>query len=408
MQKHNCFSSESIWCVIPVYNNRETVREVALACRHRLEHVIVVDDGSTDVDVASLFEGSDVIVLKHETNQGKGKAILSALKYVIAKSGRFMITLDGDGQHDPKDLEKFIPLLREDETVLVVGCRNFAYSHIPSGSRFGRAFANFWLHVETGVSVDDCQSGFRAYPVRYLNALKLTGAHYDFETEVLAKALWAGLTVKTVAIDVWYPKEGKRVSHFKPFLDNFRISCMHTYLVARSLLPLPHRKLVQDPSKRFSFDVLRHPVALIKMLLKENTTPEGLAAAAGVGVLLATLPLLFVHTIVILYVTARLHLNKIMAVSIQSLCMPPFVPVACIELGHYMKYGRWLTEVSMEAVFGQIPGRLADWLLGSLIIGPVLAVVVGVCVFFVARAVQEKKSRTILSNEAITNEIRNG
>jgi glycosyltransferase involved in cell wall biosynthesis len=405
MQPHNYFPPESIWCVIPVYNNRETVRDVALACRHCLEHVIVVDDGSTDVDVASLLEGSDITVLRHETNEGKGRAILSALRHVTEKGGRFLITLDGDGQHDPKDLGKFIPLLQEDETALVVGCRDFSYSHIPSGSRFGRAFANFWLRVETGVSVDDCQSGFRAYPVRYLNALKLTGAHYDFETEVLAKALWAGLTIKTVAIDVWYPKEGKRVSHFKPFLDNFRISCMHTYLVMRCLLPLSHRKLVQDPSKRFSFDVFRHPVVFIKSLLKENTTPEGLAAAAGVGILLATLPLLFVHTIVIIYVTTRLHLNKIMAVSIQNLCNPPLVPLACIELGHYMKYGRWLTEVSKEGVFGQISVWLSDWLLGSLIVGPVLAAVVGIGVFFIARAVHEKKSTAILSNESLVNEI---
>ena len=405
MQPHNYSPSEAVWCVIPVYNNRETVRDVALACRHCLEHVIVVDDGSTDIDVASLLEGSDITVLKHETNLGKGRAILTALRHVTAKGGRFMITLDGDGQHDPKDLEKFIPLLQEDETALVVGCRDFSYPHIPSGSRFGRVFANFWLRVETGVSVDDCQSGFRAYPVRHLNALKLTGAHYDFETEVLAKAVWAGLTIKTVAIDVWYPKEGKRVSHFKPFLDNFRISCMHTYLVMRCLLPWPHRKLVQDPSKRFSFDVFRHPVTFIKKLLKENATPEGLAASAGVGILLATLPLLFVHTIVIIYVTARLHLNKIMAVSIQNLCNPPLVPFACIELGHYMKYGRWLTEVSKEDVFGQISVWLSDWLLGSLIIGPILAVVVGVGVFFIARTVHEKKALAMLNNESLVNEI---
>jgi uncharacterized protein (DUF2062 family) len=324
---------------------------------------------------------------------------------VTVKGGRFMITMDGDGQHDPKDLEKFIPLLQEDETVLVVGCRDFSYSQIPSGSRFGRAFANFWLRVETGASVDDCQSGFRAYPVRYLNALKLTGAHYDFETEILAKALWAGLTIKTVAIDVWYPKEGKRVSHFKPFLDNFRISCMHAYLVMRCLLPWPHQKLIQDPSKRFSFNVFRHPVTFIKKVLKENATPEGLAASAAVGILLATLPLLFVHTIVIIYVTARLHLNKIMAVSIQNLCNPPVVPLVCIELGHYMKYGRWLTEVSRKTIFEQIPLRLEDWLLGSLIVGPVLAVVVGIGVFFIARAVHERKSLTILNNQNFVNEV---
>jgi glycosyltransferase involved in cell wall biosynthesis len=405
MQQHNDFSIGSIWCVIPVYNNGGTVREVALACRQHLDHVLVVDDGSTDVNISALFGGEDITVLRHETNQGKGRAILTALRHVIAKGGHFMITLDGDGQHDPKDLKKFIPLLQEDETTLVVGCRDFSYPHIPYGSRFGRTFANFWLRVETGVSVDDCQSGFRAYPVRYLSALKLNGAHYDFETEVLAKALWAGLSVKTVAIDVWYPKKGKRISHFKPFLDNFRISCMHTSLIGRCLLPLPHRKLVRDPSKKFSFNIFRHPVTFIKMLLKENATPEGLAASAVVGILLATFPLLFVHTISIIYVTARLHLNKIMAVSIQNLCNPPVVPFLCIELGYYIKHGHWITEVPKGAFWGQIPGWLADWFLGSLIVGPLLAVVVGVCVFFIAKTVQERKTLVALNNADIASEI---
>jgi hypothetical protein len=79
-----------------------------------------------------------------------------------------------------------------------------------------------------------------------------------------------------------------------------------------------------------------------------------------------------------------------MAVNIQHLCMPPFVPLACIEIGYYMRNGRWLTEISMNSVFGQLTDRLFEWLLGSLIIAPVAAVTVGGSVFLSALALQKR------------------
>ena len=390
MQQDSFFSTEHIWCVIPVFNNKDTVKDIVMDCRSRLQQVVVVDDGSTDVDVSTLFSGTDIVVLRHEKNRGKGEAILTALRYVETRGGRFMITLDADGQHYPRDIEKFIPLLQDDETAIVVGCRTFHAKNIPGSSRFGRRFANFWLRVETGVSINDCQSGFRAYPVRYLSRMKLTGSYYDFEAEVLTSAVWAGLQLKTVDIDVWYPEPQQRVSSFKPFVDNFRISCMHTRLVGRRLLPFPHRKLVPASKKHLDSSMLRHPVRLLKVLLKENATPGGLAMSAAVGTFLAVLPLISIHTLVIIYVATRLHLNKVIAVNIQHLCMPPFVPLACIELGYFMRNGRWLTEISLNTIFGQLTDRLFEWLLGSLIIAPVGAVTVGGSVFLAAQALQKR------------------
>ncbi|MGQ9499183.1 MAG: hypothetical protein ACUVQ6_02240 [Dissulfurimicrobium sp.] len=117
---------------------------------------------------------------------------------------------------------------------------------MPESSRFGRRFANFWLHIETGLEIDDYQSGFRAYPVRYLNRLDFKGSHYDFEAEVLAKGAWAGFGLNTVDIRVCYPEPGQRVSSFKPFLDNLRISLAHSMLVGRRLLPISHKRFVKD------------------------------------------------------------------------------------------------------------------------------------------------------------------
>lgn len=392
MGQTKSLSTDHIWCVIPVFNNKDTVKNIATGCRSYLRHIVVVDDGSTDIDVSALFSGSDVVVLRHEKNMGKGQTILTALRYIEKQGGRFMLTIDADGQHYPRDIKKFIPLLQDDETVIVVGCRKFDGGHIPGKSKFGRKFANFWLRVEAGVSIDDCQSGFRAYPVKYLSQIKLHGSYYDFESEVLARAVWAGLRLKQVDVDVWYPEPQYRVSSFRPILDNIRISCMHTRLIGRCLLPFPHRKLVSAPAKFFDSDALFHPVKFLKKLLKENATPLGLAVSATVGIFLAVLPLISIHTLVIIYVTTRLHLNKVMAVSIQNVCMPPFIPILCIELGHYMRYGRWLTEISWDVVFGQIQHRLFEWLLGSLIVAPIAALIMGLVVFFATSALQKKRA----------------
>lgn len=388
MLQNNSITLNQIWCAVPVFNNRTTVRDVAAACCSVVKNVVVVDDGSTDADIASLLSGIDVVVLKHEKNLGKGQAIRTAAKYIEAQGGLYMITIDADGQHYPEEIAKFIPLILESDSDIIIGCRNFNTDNIPQKSLFGRKFANFWLRVETGIYIDDCQSGFRAYPVRYLNQLKFKGSHYDFEAEVLAKAAWAGLQFKTVDIDVHYPEPEHRVSSFKPFMDNLRISHTHAMLIGRCLLPWGHKRLVEQ--KKIDFKILRHPGKLLKMLLTENATPGGLAMAGAVGSFFAILPLLFVHTVIIIYVSTRLNLNKVISVNVQHFFMPPFVPAMCIEAGYYLRHGKWLTELSFEIVFAQFSDRLFEWFLGSLIIAPVGAILMGSIIFFIAALIKKQ------------------
>jgi glycosyltransferase involved in cell wall biosynthesis len=245
MPHRNMIPRALIWCAVPVYNNSATVRDVVVACRAVLQNVVVIDDGSNDADLVSMLSGLDVVVLNHGKNLGKGEAILTASRYIEEHGGLYMITVDADGQHLPQDIEKFIPLLYEDEPGMIIGIRDFNTENVPSSSRFGRAFANFWLKVETGQTVEDCQSGFRAYPVRELNRLTFKGRRYDFEAEVLAKASWAGLKLTTVPVEVRYPGKAERVTSFKPFLDNLRLTRIHAMLVGRRLVPLPHKKLVK-------------------------------------------------------------------------------------------------------------------------------------------------------------------
>ncbi|MEI6514651.1 MAG: DUF2062 domain-containing protein [bacterium] len=380
-----------VWVVIPVYNNGATVREVGLGCLRELPNVVVVDDGSTDVDVAALFAGTRITVLKHDTNQGKGRAILTGLRYVGGRGGEFIITVDADGQHHPSDIPKFLPVIAAHPEAIVIGARNMDVPNVPWASRFGLKFSDFWVRLETGLQVRDTQSGFRAYPVKYIQQLAFFSARYDFEIEVLVRAAWAGLSVKTVDISVTYPEKGKRISHFRPYLDNLRFSYRHMVLVMRRLIPWPHRQLVKRESEELRM-FLRHPTKFLRKMLSEHASPAELGMAAGVGVFLATLPILALHTVVIIYVTTRLRLNRVMAVAIQNLCMPPVVPFLCMELGYFMRHGKWLTDMTRETWVTQAPQRLWEWLLGSLIAAPVLGVIIGFLVYGVAAWLGRKKS----------------
>ena len=386
----NSLSLDHIWCVIPTYNNKDTIRNVALSARGHLKNILVIDDGSTDIDVRSILLDTDITVLRHDKNKGKGAALMTALKFIKENNAKFMITIDADGQHYVQDIDKFIPLLEDSKESIIVGVRDFNNQLVPGKSRFGRSFSNFWLRLETGVSIEDSQSGFRVYPVKHLAMIKLDGKHYDFEVEVLTRGVWSGLKLRTVPIKVYYPKEGMRVTSFKPFRDNLRISIMHIRLIGRRLFPFPYPRVLPKERQALNLKILLHPFKLLKSLLKENATPLGLAVSAGVGVFLGVLPLLSIHTLVIVYVTQRLHLNKIMALSIQNICMPPFVPIACIELGHFMLYGKWFTSITWKDTLGALGDRVWEWLLGSLILAPLLGLATGLIIYFSARAIKKR------------------
>ena len=228
--------------VIPVYNHSSTLRDVVTRSLKVHDRVMVVDDGSNDVGVDAL-EGLEVDIIRHSKNLGKGAAILSAAKKALGSGMTHMVTVDADGQHDPDDLRHFIPELEAHPDAIIVGKRDFHGGYVPASSRVGRAISNFWLRVETGRSLGDAQSGFRAYPIYLFEQLKLRERRYSFEIEVLVKAAWAGIELREVDISIYYPSPAERVSHFHLFWDNLRLSLLNARLIMRAVIPLPHRKI---------------------------------------------------------------------------------------------------------------------------------------------------------------------
>lgn len=220
-----------ICALIPTYNNGGTVTDVVRGVLAQGLPVLVVDDGSVDGTEEAL-KGLDIIVLRHQKNLGKGRALKTGLEEARRLGYRFALTIDADGQHDPADIPVLVAAAGE--KTLVVGSRNLTADGMPSGSTFANRFSNFWFTVQTGRKLPDTQTGFRIYPLEDLPSLKLLTSRYEAELTLLVFSAWRGVRLVPVPVKVYYPED--RVSHFRPFADFFRISLLNTFLCVLALV----------------------------------------------------------------------------------------------------------------------------------------------------------------------------
>ena len=360
-----------VWCGIPVYNNAGTIADVVRRCRQQISDIVVVDDGSSDADLRQLLEPLDVAVIRHPANLGKGAALMTAFEYAAQRGGQYMITLDGDGQHFPEDIPRFLPHLAPH--AILIGQRTQVVGAMPQASQFGREFSDFWIYVECGQAVADTQSGFRVYPLPRISQLRLKSRHYNLEVEVVTRAVWAGLKIEDVPVRVQYLDAPQRASSFRPFRDNLRISLTHARLVLRQLLPIPHRRLAHISLSPGTPGEGRGG-GWFKSLWFENSTPLGLAAAAALSALLGIL-LWPWGALAVAYLAIRLHLNKIVALATLALCAPTAIPKFCTTVGQSVVY------------VGSSPGwtRFA----GAHIVAFTAAPLAALLVYAVARRLQE-------------------
>lgn len=221
------------YCVlIPTFNNDKTLENVILSTLEYTSSVIVVNDGSNDntENILDRFKNK-IDIITYQKNQGKGAALRKGFKRAEDLGYQYAITLDSDGQHFPSEIPKFLAKVKPGEDILIIGNRDMTDENIPKKSIFGRKFSNFWVKLETNQDLMDTQSGYRLYTVAKMNQIRFFTAKYDFELESLVRWVWRDYPVEIVTINVYYPPPAERVSHFKGFKDNFRISLLNIVLV---------------------------------------------------------------------------------------------------------------------------------------------------------------------------------
>lgn len=219
----------NICIVIPVYNSPyilEVIEDVL-----QFDYKIIVVDDCSDIKVEFLHE--NVLLIRHNLNEGKGQAILTAAKKAKECGFDSFITIDADKQHLSSEIKKLINVYKKES--IIIGNRNFNQENVPSSSKFGRKFSNFWVNLETFKKLGDTQSGFRIYPVSILD-LSTSKKRFDFEIEVLVLHCYNGGDVIDVEVDCYYPPVCERISHFDKIKDNIRLSFLHAKLVSQRFL----------------------------------------------------------------------------------------------------------------------------------------------------------------------------
>ena len=370
--------------VVPLYNHSKTLPAVIQDIKNFFNDILVVDDGSTD-NAKDVLSALNVNCITHEKNQGKGQAILTAAKYAKENGFTHILTIDADGQHYAKDLFNLSKTAEQNENAIVIGKRNFDTENVPGSSVFGRKFSSFWARVQTGKKIVDIQSGLRVYPLIIFDYLKFHDKRYSFEVEVVIKSVWAGFSVIEENVDVKYPKAQERVSHFKFIKDNFRLSVLNTKLTVRAMIPYPHKKYIVNKDNQV---VSLNPFKVVKAELKKNKSPYNLGISAVWAVFWGSLALPGIRTMILLFGMGYFNLNRPICLTLDKLAIPPFIPAIAIEVGYFVRHGKWLTEFNLTTLGYQAPQRIWEWILGSLFVAPIFAVLVGLIVFVLGKLVR--------------------
>lgn len=196
-------TTKKIFVVIPAYNEGTVICSVIQDVQKEgWKDIIVVDDGSGDATYQEAKK-MGVIVLRHTLNRGKGAAIKTGFEAAKKLHADSIVTIDADGQHDPKDIRRLVELLEKGHDV-VLGVRNFDEKHIPRLKVLGNHIGNFFTWMLYGLWVTDSQSGIRAYNRKAMDCIVIYNDRYEFETEIVREISRNNLTWTEVPITVRY------------------------------------------------------------------------------------------------------------------------------------------------------------------------------------------------------------
>ena len=375
--------SLSCCVVIPTYNNAGTILQVIADVSAYSDAVFVVLDGPTDSTAELVRPLPGIRLVDYTPNRGKGHALRKGFEAARNAGFRYAITLDSDGQHYAKDIVTLLAKAEEAPDTLIVGARKMEGADQNKQSGFANRFSNFWFRVETFHSLPDTQSGYRLYPVRRMRGMRFVSTKYEFEVEVLVKAVWRGIPVASVPIDVYYPPQAERISHFRPGPDFTRISFLNTYLVFCAML-YGHWRVI------FRALTWQNIKGFIRKNFFDRDEPIGKkAVSVAWGVFMGIFPVWGFQMLVCGILAHFFKLNKAISILTSNSSSPPFLPL--IIYGSY-KMGEWVLPPGQEAplnleLIESDPARFllnssAQYFLGSVLLALVCGITAG-CIAYV-------------------------
>lgn len=215
--------------IIPAYNEERFIASVVLGTLPFVNHVIVVDDGSSD-HTLEYASAAGAQVFRQSQNAGKAAALNAGFREALRHHPDVVVCLDGDAQHDPADIPELIKPVLEGLADVVIGSRFLTVkSRIPRWRQVGQRTLTVVTNTLSGVPITDSQSGFRAFSPEALSALKFKSAGLSLESEMQFYFKKAKLRLAEVPISVKYTDGNKR----NPVIHGLHVLDAMLSLVAR-------------------------------------------------------------------------------------------------------------------------------------------------------------------------------
>lgn len=200
------FSSlpHKIFVVVPAYNEETVIASVIHEIRNAgYSNIVIVDDGSKD-QTQNIARQAGAIALKHRINRGKGAATKTGIEAAKLLGADIIITMDGDGQHDPHDIKNLINPIQKNHCDVVLGSRLINPKGMPGYKILHNKIGNVLVWYLYGLYVTDSQSGFRAYSRHAAEVINTKTDRYEYDSEVIWEIYKYQLKYQEIPIQVRY------------------------------------------------------------------------------------------------------------------------------------------------------------------------------------------------------------
>ncbi|MDY6862564.1 MAG: glycosyltransferase family 2 protein [Thermodesulfobacteriota bacterium] len=212
--------------IIPAYNEEKTIFGVVSSIKEEYPGctVVVIDDGSSD-ETSKLAARAGAIILSHPFNMGYGTALQTGYKYAIRHDYRFLIQMDGDGQHDVRDIKVLLENLEGQSCDIALGSRFLgSINYKTSLYRYiGTIFFSCILYLFSGKKITDTTTGFQAMNQKVLKVFARDLFPCDYpDADVIILLSKLGMRIKEVPVRMYNKNEGKSM-HANPFKVSYYI-----------------------------------------------------------------------------------------------------------------------------------------------------------------------------------------
>jgi glycosyltransferase involved in cell wall biosynthesis len=213
---------QRVCVLLPAYREAGRIGSVVAGVRAHVPDVLVVDDGSPDGTAAEAGQAGAVVV-RHETNKGKGVALATGFEHARKAGFDVVITMDADGQHDPSDLSRFVEAYVRTGIPVILGNRMGHTERMPAIRRWTNRFMSWLLSREMKQYVPDTQCGYRLYRNDVIPFVAARASGFAAESETLLHVADRGIRIDSVPIAAVYRDEKSKI---RPIQDTIRFFAM--------------------------------------------------------------------------------------------------------------------------------------------------------------------------------------